>query len=219
MVIMLNCSYKAKDGNTKYFMNQVAEKTNKDVELLDLRNILGNHHLGDEIPGEFIEFSEKLKKAEALVIGAPLYVDGLPAQTVRTMELLMELWEKDEFKAENLKVYAVSNLGFYEGKQIRHMLDMVRNWAKRVGATYGGGLAVGAGPLVTALDGTPIQKPFNKELFKAVENMAEAIDDGKTMENCYCKSAIPRFVYKAAAHSMFNNTLKENGVTAYGEKL
>lgn len=214
MVIMLNCSYKAKDGNTKYFMEQIVAQLNKEVEILDLRNILGTHHLGDEIPNEIYEFSEKLKKADSLVIGAPLYVDGLPAQAVRTMEIIMDLWKEEGYKGENLKVYSVSNLGFYEGEQIRHMFDMSRNWSNRVGAVYGGSLAVGAGPMITALDNTPLQRPLNKDVFSGMETMAKAIDKGETMENYYCKTAIPRFIYKAAAHKMFNDTLKANGVSA-----
>lgn len=36
------------------------------------------------------EFVNELKEADALVIGAPLYVDGLPAQAVKLLEMLQE---------------------------------------------------------------------------------------------------------------------------------
>ena len=220
MVLMLNCSYKAKDGNSKYFLKIVEDalgNTPKNCEIIDLRNILGNSNtFNGEIPEEVRNFAERLKDAEALVIGAPLYVDALPAQIIRLMEILLEEY-KGEY--ENLKVYAVSNLGFYEGSQIRHLFDMIRNWCSRINCTYGGAAAVGAGPMITALDGTPLQRPFNKDVFKGLEKLAEAIKNGQTMENYYCKTSIPRFVYKSAAHKMFNDTLKANGVTEKGELL
>ena len=48
----------------------------KDVLNMDLENFIG-----------------KLQKADAFVIGAPLYVDGLPAQAVKLLEVLLEKYQ------------------------------------------------------------------------------------------------------------------------------
>ena len=97
-----------------------------------------------------MEYVKKLEQAGAFVIGAPLYVDGLPAQAVKLLEMLMD------FDLSGKQVYVVSNLGFYEGQQICNLFDIVRNWCERMQMVYGGGLAIGAGPMVRAIKNLPL---------------------------------------------------------------
>ena len=82
MILMLNCSYKAKDGNTQYFLETLKnEFGEREAEIISLRQVLN---------GGFEAFTDKLQQAEAFVIGAPLYVDGLPAQAVKLLEMLSD---------------------------------------------------------------------------------------------------------------------------------
>ena len=76
MILMLNCSYKAKDSNTQYFLELLKKELGDEAEILPIRQILS---------GGFLEFVKKLEQAGAFVIGAPLYVDGLPAQAVKLL--------------------------------------------------------------------------------------------------------------------------------------
>lgn len=194
MVLMINCSMKSKAGNTQYFLELLKDKVN-DAEIISIRSILKD---------SLNVFVEKVHKADALVIGAPLYVDGLPAQAVKLLEILL-----DRYKGQiTCPVYVVSNLGFYEAKQIQHLLDMVRNWCARMGCVYGGGLAIGAGPMISTLHNMSL----NKDVAKGVKQLADTILKKDVMKNYYTKTWIPRAVYLKAAHSMFNRTLKENGV-------
>ena len=195
MILMVNCSLKAKEGNTQYFLELLKGQVN-DSEIIRIKDVLKN---------ELESFAEKCQKADALVIGAPLYVDGLPAQAVKLLEDLLENYKG---KFTELPVYVVSNLGFYEAKQIKHLLDMVRNWCTRMGCVYGGGIAVGAGPLITRLGNLPV----NKDVQTGFRKLAAAICKKETMDNYYTKTMIPRAVYLQAAHMSFRKTLKENGV-------
>lgn len=205
MILMLNCSYKAKDGNTQYFLNllesELKEYSSKECETLKIRNVL---------KADLNDFAGKLQKADAFVIGAPLYVDGLPAQAVRLLEFLLENY-KGEFL--NLPVYVVSNLGFYESTQIKHLLNMVENWCKRIGATYGGGLAIGAGPMISTLKNMPLKSGLNKNIGQGLEKLALSIAQGENMGNYYTKTAIPRAVYLKAAHMTFGKAAKANNLT------
>ena len=106
------------------------------------------------------------------------------------------------------RVYVVSNLGFYEGEQICNLFDIVCNWCDRMQMIYGGGLAIGAGPLIRALKSIPL---INKDVEKGLQQLADSIRKGGAMENYYTKTKIPRRIYLLAAHTLFRKTLKENG--------
>lgn len=222
MIVMLNCSFKGKKGNTQYFLELLESelkeyfgKENSDKDSFDkgcsgkgcsdkacefwmLKSVLkeGVH-----------SFAAKLQQADALVIGAPLYVDGLPAQAVKLLEVLLEEYKG---KFPNLPVYVVSNLGFYEGMQTRHLFSIVENWCKRMGTVYGGGLVVGAGPMISTVKSMPLKTGLNKDIGNGLMKMAATIAVCGTMENYYCKTGIPRFVYMKAAHMSFRKNLKVN---------
>ena len=195
MILMVNCSYKASGSNTQFFLELLKEKLDGESRIIPLKKVLS---------GGFAEFLHKLEAAEAFVIGAPLYVDGLPAQAVKLLELLLE---GDKAPLDRKPVYVVSNLGFYEGEQICNLFDIVRNWCTRMGMTYGGGIAVGAGPMIRATKGLPLHQDIEKGLHR----LADHIRSGEAMGNYYAKTVIPRSVYLQAAHMSFRKTLKKNG--------
>ncbi len=199
MILMLNCSYKTKDSNTQYFLELLEMELGlEETQIIPVRQVLN---------GGFSEFVEELQQAEAFVIGAPLYVDGLPAQSVKLLEMLLEGGYSG---LSGKRVYVVSNLGFYEGVQICNLFDIVRNWCDRMQMIYGGGLAIGAGPMISTLKNMPLKKGLNKDIGLGLEVLADSIRKGESMENYYAKTKIPRAVYLQAAHMMFRQTLKEN---------
>ena len=208
MILMLNGSLKGKSGNSQYFMNHLANEirqiSDAECKMIQIKDVLKD---------DLNIFVKELQAADALVIGAPLYVDGLPAQVVRLMEMLLESY-KEEFL--NKPVYVVSNLGFYEGEQIAHLFDMVENWCARMGMLYGGSIAIGAGPMIRKLKNMPLKKGFNKAIGLGLEKLARCIVKGTAIENIYAKTSIPRWIYLKAAHSMFRNILKENGAPVDG---
>ena len=195
MILMVNCSYKASDSNTQFFLELLKEKLDGEIRIIPLKKVLS---------GGFADFLGELEAAEVFVIGAPLYVDGLPAQAVKLLELLLEY---DKASLDRKPVYVVSNLGFYEGEQICNLFDIVSNWCTRMGMTYGGGIAVGAGPMIRATRGLPLHQDIEKGLHR----LADHIRRGEAMGNYYAKTVIPRSVYLQAAHMSFRKTLKKNG--------
>ena len=195
MILMLNCSYKASGSNTQFFLELLKEKLDGEIRIIPLKKVLS---------GGFAEFLHKLEAAEAFVIGAPLYVDGLPAQAVKLLELLLLC---DKTSLDRKPVYVVSNLGFYEGEQICNLFDISAYWCARMGMTYGGGIAVGAGPMIRATKGLPLHRDMEKGLTR----LADHIRQGTAMGNYYAKTVIPRAVYLQAAHMSFRKTLKKNG--------
>lgn len=195
MILMLNCSYKASGSNTQFFLELLKEKLDGEIRIIPLKKILS---------GGFADFLVELEAADAFVIGSPLYVDGLPAQAVKLLELLLEC---DKAPLDRKPVYVVSNLGFYEGEQICNLFDITANWCARMGMTYGGGIAVGAGPMIRMTKGLPL----HQHITTGLEKLADHIRRGEAMDNYYAKTRIPRLVYLQAAHISFRRTLKKNG--------
>lgn len=199
MILMVNCSYKEKNGNTQYFLELLKNEVERDnIEIWNIKQVLN---------GEIETFEDKLEEAKAFVIGAPLYVDGLPAQAVKLLEILLE---KDKKRFLRKKVYVVSNLGFYEGEQICHLFDIVRNWCERMQMVYSGGIAIGAGPMISTLKGLPLKTGVNKDIGKGLETLARAISEQRQIEDYYAKTKIPKIVYLKAAHMSFRKMLKGN---------
>lgn len=195
MILMLNCSYKVSDSNTQFFLELLEEKLGEETRIIPLKKVLS---------GGFADFLGELEAADAFVIGAPLYVDGLPAQAVKLLEMLLLC---DKTPLNRKPVYVVSNLGFYEGEQICNLFDITANWCVLMGMTYGGGLAVGAGPMIRMTKGLPL----HQHITKGLQKLADHIRAGEAMGNYYAHTRIPRLVYLHAAHISFRRTLKKNG--------
>ena len=196
MILMLNCSYKASDSNTQFFLELLEEKLDEESRIIPLKKVLS---------GGYADFLVELEAADAFVIGAPLYVDGLPAQAVKLLEMLLEC---DRTPLDRKPVYVVSNLGFYEGEQICNLFDITANWCARMGMTYSGGIAVGAGPMIRMTKGLPL----HQHITTGLEKLADHIRSGEAMDNYYAKTRIPRLVYLQAAHISFRKTLKKNSI-------
>lgn len=110
----------------------------------------------------------------------PLYVDGVPAQVVELMENMYQNY-KGQFT--DLHVYVVSNLVFFDSKQIRNQLNIVKNWCHKMGMIYGGGIAIGAGGMLGKM---PTDQGPGKNL--GVGNMGWSVDakkNGLTRKELY----------------------------------
>ena len=200
MVILLNGSLKGKKGNGYYLLQRLKECEPGECAEKSISQALKDSD----------GFVKELEGADALVIAAPLYVDGLPAQVLRLME---ELYEHHAHRAKGLRVYVLSNLGFYESAQILPLMNTVRNWCARMGVVYGGGAAVGAGGMMSAFRGIPLGKGPNKALGEGLSKLACAIREGRELGNLFLQpSLVPRFAYKFAAHRMFKGAGRRNGV-------
>lgn len=86
-----------------------------------------------------------LKNAAKVVFVTPLYVDGLPSH------VLPFLKEMEAFCRENdltLKVYAIANNGFIEGRQNDPLMQVLENFCIRSGLEWCGGIGIGGGVML-----------------------------------------------------------------------
>ena len=99
-------------------------------------------------PAMYPKAFQSFKDIDALVIALPVYVDGVPASVLRFLE------EAEKFIKENncsFKLYIISNCGFYEGTQCKHLLNIMQNFCKTTGLTWGGGIGIGSGETLSII--------------------------------------------------------------------
>lgn len=199
MITLLNCSYRGEKSNSNYFLGLLENMISHDCTRKNLNQIK-----------DISSFAQELEKSQALVLGMPLYVDSAPAQVV---ELLDGLYRESHGRFDGLKVYVLTNLGFYEGEQADMLLEIVKNFCHKAGLVYGGSVAVGAGEMLGSLRNVPVDKGPNKMLGEKLAILADHINKGASVENSVVKpSGFSRRLYMLAGNMSWAPNAKRNGV-------
>lgn len=142
-VLMINASPKRMICASKYFLDVMR------VPLLGCEV----EHIKLTGPKGCGEIFSRFAGIDALVIGCPVYVDGVPSNVLR---FLREAEEYIKTNGCRFKLYVVSNCGFVEGRQCRHVLAAMRSFAEASGLAWGGGLGIGGGEALNFMRITPI---------------------------------------------------------------
>ncbi|MBQ4311259.1 MAG: flavodoxin family protein [Oscillospiraceae bacterium] len=197
-VILLNCSMRGNRANSKKFLDILSRNISSETESVGI----------SEYNDRMDELTDILAAAPKIVLGTPLYVDGIPSQLLRVMEKL----EKYEHSSDKT-VYAVTNMGFYESAQIKNLLSMVRSWCDKCGFRYGGGLAIGAGEMMGSGNLSEIPNGPAKNMLSGLEKIGRAVDASEVIEDIYADAyRFPRAFYIAAANLSWPADAKKNGL-------
>lgn len=198
-VILLNCSLRGKDSNTEKFLKRMRSLLDGDVRSIRLSPYLG----------KMDELVEILSSAGKLVLGMPLYVDGIPSPVLRIMESMEKAG-----RCAGKKVFVLVNNGLYESIQNRNLLSMVRSWCGKCGYSYGGGIAIGAGEMIgMMLKPSGSRKGPAKNVEIGIEKLAEAVNSSGETEDVYADAnGFPRFLYMLAANMGWPKAGKNNGL-------
>lgn len=197
--ILLNCSSRGKNANSGMFLEKLAANLKTPYETLELAR-----HLRE--PEKMIP---KLLGAEQIVLSAGLYVDGPPSQLLRLLEAL-----EAAGGMEGKRIYAVTNMGLYESRQLRNLFNTLRLWCARTGAVYSGGLAIGAGEMYDRIGSIPFETGPGRNIALGMKRLAAAIDGGEATEDLYAEPfAFPRIAYVTAANLGWPRGGKQNGLS------
>lgn len=197
--VLLNGSLRGDQANTVKFLTRLAESLNEKAEIVNLSTYLSR-------PDDLVQL---LLSAEKVVLGMPMYVDGIPSAVLRIMER-MEAYEQKAGK----KIYALVNMGLYESCQIRNLLGMVKVWSEKCGYEYSGGLAIGAGEMLGMfMSGKNKGKGPAKKVEEGIETLAKAINSSSRTEDIYADAyCFPRVLYIFAANLGWPADGKKNGL-------
>ena len=150
-----------------------------------------------------------LEDVETLVLCMPLYVDGIPSQMIRLMELF-----EHAYNGDSKKVYLLANMGLYESCQLQSLFSAVKQWCAKMDFVYCGGLGISAGELLGEL---MVHIPFHigatKKAAEGMALLAKAINSGNILADIFAEPyAFPRALYIAIANLSWNRTARANGL-------
>ena len=132
--VLINCSPKKKLSVSGFLMKFAGVLIRGKKEYLPLR-----------IPSDHAAILQALKTAGKVVFVTPLYVDGVPSHMLPFMK------EMEAFCRENglrIKVYAIANNGFIEGKQNEPLMQVMENFCAHSGLEWCGGIGIGGGVML-----------------------------------------------------------------------
>ena len=152
--------------------------------------------------------------ADLVILSFPLYVDCLPAPTIRALELIAAS-RVPGAAAENRRqtdFFALCQSGFPEAEQSSAALAICRRFAEEAGFAWRGGLAVGGGPAVAAR-----LKPggIARHVVPALDAAAEALAAGRAVPadvvQRAAKPIMPAAMYRMAAEWSFRRQSRKHG--------
>jgi multimeric flavodoxin WrbA len=148
--------------------------------------------------------------SESIVFAMPLYVDGIPSHMLSFLEYI-EAELKD--KNKHSMVYLISNCGFYEGIQNKHAIAIMKCWCQRTGFKWGQGLGIGAGEMIGSLKDLPNHQGPKKSFGRALQVLAEHINEGKSGENLYTTpNYFPKILFPLCSNQFWINLAKGHGL-------
>lgn len=190
--ILLNGSLRGNEANTRKFLSALAGRLDAG-EMINLSVT------------RLEETCQELLSAGTLVLGMPLYVDGIPSQMLRVMKRM------ERHPGGRKKIYTVANMGFYESRQLKNLLSMVKDWCEKCGYEYCGGIAIGAGEMLKMF--TNGQGP-GRNVGDGLARLAGAIRNGTKVGDIYADAqGFPRWMYMLIANMNWPRGGKKNGIS------
>ncbi|MFU7516038.1 hypothetical protein [Clostridium sp. HCS.1] len=203
-ISLINGSPKVKDSASEIILNELKNYLNNNKSIKNL-SISEYYFRNNKVDNDIIE---EVIKSDILVFSFPLYVDGVPSHLLRCLLKLEESFNK--IKEKDIKVYALVNCGFYEGKQNKLAIEIIGNWCEKCGLKWGQGLGIGAGPLLHSVKSVPAEHGPKKNLGKALNIISNNILNKISDNNLFITANFPRFAYKFAAEMGWKKSIKAN---------
>lgn len=158
----------------------------------------------------------QIQSSEVLIFVFPLYIDSINSYLLR---FLIEL-EKRGFNNRNINIYCIINNGFYEGWQNHVAADIMKNWCKSSGLTYGQTLGIGAGEMLPFFKDVPLGHGPNKSLGIALQELSRNILSLNQGEDLLISPNWPRFFWKiASSFGFWYPRAKKNGLKRLKDKV
>lgn len=201
IISLINGSPKAKDSCSQYLLSEIKNLLDEDNEIYEFNTRAGI------LPTKSLE---TLRNSDALVIAFPLYFDSLPSHLLKFLEALEIYFNNKDLS--KIKVYAISNCGFYEGEQNKISLKIIENWCHKCGMIFAGGLGIGAGPVVKEFLNIKLGSGLKKNLGIALNNFCTNILNDSVYSNVYTTINYPKRLYILQGNLSWTSQAKKNGL-------
>ena len=209
-VLLLVGSAKKNTSTSESIGTYLLEQLHKEgftTETLFVHKVLRS----DKGRGRLLDASNQ---ADIIVIACPLYIDSLPYVVTRGMELIT----KDRQGKKNLprqRLLCIVNCGFPEAHHNDMALAMLRQFARKAGFQWVGGLALGAGEFI---GGRPLLKVkgMARNVIKALDLVADALVKGTPVPHEAVKKManliVPIWLYMLFGNMGWKMRAIKNGV-------
>jgi len=200
-IALVNGSPKFKDSASGNILNALKPK-------LQDKNIIEKYSFRTtEISNDVLE---QISKCNVIVFAFPLYVDGIPSHLLRCL-YQMEKYLRSNINNE-IYVYTIVNIGFYEGKQAAIAIEMMKNWAEKANVKWGQGIGIGGGGMMSMLDKSTDRQGLMKNVHNTLTDAANNILSCKSSDEIYISPSIPRIAYKIGGEMGWRQAAKKNGL-------
>lgn len=197
---MIDGSPKVSKSNSEYFLNILSD-------FIESKDIV-KYKLSKKV--DYEDIIKEINTIDTLVFAFPLYVDSLPSHVLEFLIMLEENF-KDNLKGVN--VYVIANCGFYEGKQNKIALNIMKCWCKKMNIKWAQGIGIEAGEMMGGLRNVPMGKGPNTNLGLALDNLAKNINENKSGDDIFTTpSMFPRFAFRLAANRFWISKANRNGL-------
>lgn len=199
-IMMIDGSPKVSKSNSEYFLNILSD-------FIESKDIV-KYKLSKKV--DYEDIIKEINTIDTLVFAFPLYVDSLPSHVLEFLIMLEENF-KDNLKGVN--VYVIANCGFYEGKQNKIVLNIMKCWCKKMNIKWAQGIGIGDGEMMGGLRNVPMGKGPNTNLGLALDNLAKNINENKSGDDIFTTpSMFPRFAFRLAANRFWISKANRNGL-------
>jgi multimeric flavodoxin WrbA len=200
-IALINGSPKFKHSASGIILNSIKPKLqdNNSIEEYTFRT--------SEINNEDLE---QISKCNVILFTFPLYVDGIPSHLLRCLYQMEKYFNSN--KSNDISVYTIVNIGFYEGKQASIAIEMMRNWTEKANLKWGQGIGIGGGGMMSMISNSTDNKGPMKDVHIALTALATNILALKTADEIYTSPGIPRIVYKIGGEMGWRQSVKKNGL-------
>ena len=200
-IALINGSPKFKHSASGIILNSIKPKLqdNNSIEEYTFRT--------SEINNEDLE---QISKCNVILFTFPLYVDGIPSHLLRCLYQMEKYFNSN--KSNDISVYTIVNIGFYEGKQASIAIEMMKNWAEKAKLKWGQGIGIGGGGMMSMISNSTDNKGPMKDVHIALTALATNILALKTADEIYTSPGIPRIVYKIGGEMGWRQSVKKNGL-------
>jgi hypothetical protein len=160
---------------------------------------------------------EKIDSSDLIILSFPLYIDSLPSQTIRFMELASG---RGEGVKKSQRFMAICQSGFPESHHSEDALRICSIFARDAGYRWVGVLAVGGGG---AIGGRDLNEGGGmlRHLRSALEITAHAIDQGMDVPSeareLTNKGIVPPWMYNWIVNRRWKKEARRNGVDPWAK--
>ena len=200
-ISLINGSPKAKNSCSDYLLKEIKKLLAENNEIYEFNARAGI------LP---IRSLETLNSSDAIVFAFPLYVDSLPSHFLWFLEALEIYFKSNE--NHTIRVYAISNCGFYEGEQNKTALKIIENWCHKCDLIFAQGLGIGAGPVANEFTNVELGHAIKKDIGLAINSLCSNILNDGVCSNIYASINYPRRLYIFQGNNSWSAGERKNGL-------